>query len=112
MFYTEKRPWGKFEQFAKNEKATVKIITVKPNEELSLQLHHNREEHWKVLSGTPIIQIGEEKSEGKKGEEFFVPKETSHRIYGGEQGTEILEICLGEFDENDEERLEDKYNRK
>ena len=110
-FYTEERPWGKFEQFAKNEKATVKIITVKPNEELSLQLHHNREEHWKVLSGDPTIQIGEEKTKAIKGDEFFVGKEVKHRIYGGEQTAEILEICLGEFDEKDEERLEDKYNR-
>ncbi|MDD2935357.1 MAG: phosphomannose isomerase type II C-terminal cupin domain [Candidatus Pacebacteria bacterium] len=110
-FYTEERPWGKFEQFAKNEKATVKILTIKAGEEISLQFHHNREEYWKVLSGDPTIQIGEEKFEAKKGEEFFVPKEVKHKIFGNTQDTEILEICLGEFDENDEERLEDKYNR-
>ena len=42
--YTAERPWGKFEQFCKNEKTTVKILTVNPNGELSLQFHHNRDE--------------------------------------------------------------------
>lgn len=41
--YKEERPWGNFERFTHNEISTVKILTVNPNEELSLQYHHNRE---------------------------------------------------------------------
>ncbi|MBU4480413.1 phosphomannose isomerase type II C-terminal cupin domain [Patescibacteria group bacterium] len=110
-FYTEKRPWGEFKEFTKNEKATVKIITVKAGEKISLQLHHNREEFWKVLSGNPTIQIGEEKTEAKTGDEFFVPKETKHRISANDSSAEILEIAFGEFDENDEVRFDDDYGR-
>jgi mannose-6-phosphate isomerase-like protein (cupin superfamily) len=36
------RPWGNFRQFTKNEFSTVKIITVRPNETLSLQSHSRR----------------------------------------------------------------------
>ena len=110
-FYIEKRPWGEFKEFIKNKKATVKILTIKPHEELSLQLHHNREEFWKILSGRPTIQIGKKKFKAKKGDEFFIEKETQHKIFSNDKITEILEISFGEFDENDEIRIEDKYNR-
>jgi len=39
-----KKPWGMFEQFTKQEAVTVKIITINPNESLSLQYHHKRAE--------------------------------------------------------------------
>ncbi len=108
---TTTRPWGSFTQFTHNTPSTVKIIKVNPGEELSLQFHTKREEFWKVLSGTPVITIGDEKGEGKEGQEFFIGKEVAHRIAGGESGTEILEVSLGEFDENDITRLEDRYGR-
>ncbi len=41
--YEEERPWGVFRKFTDNKPSTVKIITVKPNEELSLQSHNKRE---------------------------------------------------------------------
>ena len=34
--------------FCSNTKSTVKIITVNPNSELSLQFHNNRDEFWKI----------------------------------------------------------------
>ncbi len=108
---TTTRPWGSFTQFTHNTPSTVKIITVNAGEELSLQFHTKREEFWKVLSGSPVITIGEEKKEGSTGEEFFIAKEVPHRIAGGNTGTEILEISLGDFDENDITRLEDRYGR-
>ena len=109
--YTEERPWGKFEQFCKNEKTTVKILTVNPNGELSLQFHHNRDEFWHVIDGTGDIIIGTETKTGKKGDEFFIPRETNHRIKANASSISILEIAFGDFDENDIVRLADKYNR-
>ena len=50
--YTEDRPWGKFEQFTKNEQTTVKIITVNPDAPLSLQKHAKRKEFWRIISGS------------------------------------------------------------
>ncbi len=110
-FYTETRPWGNFKQFVKNEKATVKILTVEPNQELSLQLHNKREEFWRVISGTPIIEIDDKKIQASVGDEFFIKAKQKHRITAEDQKAEILEISFGEFDEEDEVRLEDKYGR-
>ncbi len=38
------RPWGKFRRFTKNTNSTVKILTINPNEVLSLQSHQHRAE--------------------------------------------------------------------
>lgn len=109
--YEEKRPWGKFERFTQNEVSTVKILTVKPGEQLSVQYHKKREEFWRVVSGECEVILGEETHKAKKGDEFFVPKETKHSIKTTDSKTEILEISFGEFDENDIVRVEDKYGR-
>ena len=47
--YEEKRPWGGFRRYTHNELSTVKVITVKPGEVLSLQYHHHRDELWVAL---------------------------------------------------------------
>ena len=109
--YKEERPWGNFERFTHNEISTVKILTVNPNEELSLQYHHNREEFWKIIDGTGSFTIGASTKIGKKGDEFFIPKETIHQIKTSDTSVTIIEIAFGNFDENDIVRLEDKYNR-
>ncbi len=111
MIEQEDRPWGRFETFAKNETATVKILTVLPGEETSLQTHEHREEHWYVISGQPIITVGEMLVESKEGAEFVVAVGEKHRINGGKTGTKVLEVSKGEFDENDIVRLQDKYQR-
>jgi len=110
--YGEKRPWGNFEQFCKNKKCTIKIITVNPNERLSLQYHKNRDEFWKVISGKGAVVIGNKEIECKEGDEFFIKKGTNHRIITKSSTMKLLEISFGNFDEKDIIRLEDKYNRK
>ena len=109
--YTEQRPWGRFDQFCKNEKCTVKILYFKPNEGLSLQYHYKRTEFWKIIKGEATIEIDSRKTKGKEGDEFFIQKEKKHRAIAGDKPVEILEISFGNFDEKDEVRLEDKYKR-
>lgn len=109
--YKEKRPWGNFERFTHNEISTVKILTVNPNEELSLQYHHNREEFWKIIEGTGNFTIGDTTKIGQKGDEFFIPKETLHQIKTSDASVTIIEIAFGNFDEDDIVRLSDKYHR-
>ncbi len=109
--YTEVRPWGKFEQFTKNESTTVKIITVHPNQQLSLQLHHSRAEFWRVIAGNGTIEIDRTRLQAHPGDEFFIPMETTHRMNAGTNGLQILEIAYGHFDEADIVRLEDTYGR-
>ncbi len=107
----DKRPWGQFKQFTHNEPATVKILTVEPHQELSLQYHEHRKEFWQVLSGSGIIQIEDERIPAKKGDEFTILEGQKHRIIAESEQLEVLEISYGEFDENDIVRLEDKYGR-
>lgn len=109
--YQEERPWGVFRRFTNNTSSTVKIITIKPNEELSLQSHKNREEFWCVIKGGGIFEVGDKKYIVDEGIEQYIPINTKHKIKAGEDGIEILEIAFGEFDEGDIVRYEDKYGR-
>lgn len=109
--YREERPWGQFERFTENETSTVKIITLKAGESTSLQYHNHRDEFWRVLSGTPVLTINGNTQHGTPGQEFFVPRGEKHRLGGGEQGGQILEIATGDFEEEDIVRLEDQYGR-
>lgn len=107
----EERPWGDFERFTLNEKTTVKIVTVKEGEAISLQTHNDRDEFWRVLGGTGIITIGKENHNAKSGDNFFSPRGSEHRVAGGTGGLKILEIAFGKFDEGDIIRIEDRYGR-
>ena len=35
----------------------LKLINVKPGEQLSLQMHHHRSEHWVVVTGTARVEL-------------------------------------------------------
>lgn len=106
-----KKPWGQFDQFTHNEETTVKIISINPNSSLSLQYHNNRSEFWYILSGHPIVTIGSITTEAKAGDEFNIDKMEKHRIETKDEEARFLEICYGDFDENDIIRIEDKYDR-
>jgi len=109
--YKEERPWGRFERLTKNERTTVKIITVKAGEKLSFQYHEQRSEFWRILSGRGKITVGDEITEAKKGDEFHIPIGTKHTAEGSDEEIVFLEIAFGDSDENDIIRLEDKYGR-
>jgi mannose-6-phosphate isomerase-like protein (cupin superfamily) len=105
------RPWGVFKQFVLNKKCTVKILEVKPRQELSLQLHNKREEMWYFLDDA-IIQIGNKKKKVREGDFIDIPRKTAHRVSAGNKRVRFLEISLGKFKEGDEIRLADDYGRK
>jgi len=107
----ENRPWGSFRRFTNNQKSTVKLIFVNPNEELSLQSHNKRSEFWRVIKGNGIFLVDDLKKDVMYGDEQEIPLGAKHRMIGGPDGMEVLEISLGDFDENDIIRYEDKYNR-
>lgn len=109
--FTEKRPWGEFRQFSEGENVTVKIITVKKGESLSLQKHNKRSEFWRILKGTPLITNGDETVEANIGDEFLIGIGVNHRVEARVDDVEFLEVSRGEFQEGDIERLEDKYGR-
>jgi mannose-6-phosphate isomerase len=113
QIYEEKRPWGGFRRYTHNQLSTVKIITVKPGEILSLQYHHHRDELWVALDTGLRVTLGDRVWDPEPYEEIFIPHGTKHRIAGvGDKPSRWLEISFGEFDEEDIVRLEDHYGRK
>lgn len=109
--YHEDRPWGCFDTFAHNEQCTVKVITVAPRARLSLQYHHTRDERWRVLSGSGVVWLGDERIDCVAGDDFFVPRETPHRLEAGAETLTVLEVSYGMFDEEDIIRLADDHGR-
>ncbi|MBK6264463.1 hypothetical protein JKA74_05390 [Marivirga sp. S37H4] len=102
--YKDSGSWGQFEQYCHKEPCTVKLINIKAGKELSLQYHENRSEFWKIISGDPILVIGDMIIEGQKDDEFFIPTLTEHQIITQGKPATILEIAYGVFEEADTER--------
>lgn len=109
--YTKNRPWGSFTEFTENLPSTVKIIKVQPDQELSLQYHHNREEFWFIISGSGTATIGDKEISVKENDICYAPKETNHRIKANDEVLTFLEISIGNFDEEDIVRVSDDYGR-
>ena len=113
------RPWGSYTELERGERYRIKRITVNPGEELSLQLHYHRSEHWVVVKGTAKVVL--EDSDGNlkevfvcENESIYVPKTKKHKLINpGKVPLELIEIQVGEYvEEDDIIRFEDKYNRK
>lgn len=111
MFKKEKRPWGEFKIIHKEPGITIKIITVKPYQRLSLQSHKLRDEMWLLLQGSALCEIDYYSDRMKKGVAYIIPKKARHRLTGGKKGCKILEVSFGEFDEKDIVRYQDDYGR-
>ncbi len=106
-----RKPWGSFEQFTANQISTVKILEVKPRQRLSLQSHQQREELWVALDDGVVTEINGIKRCLNKGDKVVVPKKAKHRLSSETELVRILEISLGNFDENDITRYEDDFGR-
>lgn len=110
--FVVERPWGQFQQFATNERVTVKTVTIAPGQRLSLQHHAARNEMWQVLDHPVEITLGERTWSAQPGELVWVPVGTLHRMGNtGEQPARVLELAFGDFDEADITRVQDDYLR-
>lgn len=110
------RPWGFFRNLAHSESWHVKTVHIKKGGMLSLQSHERREEHWFVVEGiaTTEIDYGNGqlvKNLLSKGESAIVRKNSKHRISAPDGDVVMVEVSLGDFDEKDIVRYEDKYGR-
>ena len=107
------RPWGSYECLAKGPRFQVKRIVVNPGEQLSLQMHYHRAEHWVIVSGTAEITNGELKGIFTENQSTYIPLGTTHRLKNpGSIPLIIIEIQTGTYlGENDIVRLEDEYGR-
>lgn len=107
------RPWGSYEGLAEAPGFQVKRIIVNPGAALSLQLHHQRSEHWIVVQGTALVTCGERKFELHANQSTYIPVETQHRLEN-HTGTPLtlIEVQCGDYlGEDDIVRFDDVYGR-
>ena len=107
------RPWGNYTTIVEGNRWLVKLIEVKPNASLSLQMHHHRAEHWVVVNGTALIEKDGEKQLLSENESTFIPLGCKHRLSNpGRMQLELIEVQSGAYlDEEDIIRFEDSYGR-
>ncbi len=107
------RPWGTYTTLKEEGGYKVKRITVRPGESLSLQYHHRRAEHWTVVRGQGIVQIGEVEYPTGPGEYRYIPLGEKHRLTNkGEEELVLIEVQVGDYlGEDDIVRLQDNYGR-
>jgi mannose-1-phosphate guanylyltransferase / mannose-6-phosphate isomerase len=107
------RPWGTYATLKEEAGYKVKRITVRPGQSLSLQFHHKRAEHWVVVQGTALVQIGEEELESLPGQYRYIPLQEKHRLTNtGSDELVLIEVQCGSYlGEDDIVRLADTYGR-
>lgn len=107
------RPWGWFETLSDVPGHKVKRIRVLPGQQISLQRHRRRAEHWVVVLGQARISIGTEALDLGVGQHVDIALGESHRLANLTQDPiEIVEVQFGDYlGEDDIERLSDDYGR-
>lgn len=107
------RPWGWYETVSEAPGNKVKRIRVHPGQQLSLQKHHQRAEHWVVVLGTARITLDERQFDLQVGQSCDIAVGQVHRLANlGTEPVEIVEVQFGAYlGEDDIVRLEDNYGR-
>jgi mannose-1-phosphate guanylyltransferase/mannose-6-phosphate isomerase len=107
------RPWGSYDSVEQGSGYQVKRITLKPGAAISLQLHHQRSEHWIVVSGEARITRGDEVFTLASNQSTYIPAGTKHRMENiGTEPLRIIEVQSGDYlGEDDIVRFEDRYGR-
>jgi mannose-6-phosphate isomerase len=107
-------PWGHYtviDDAAPDHK--VKRLVVHPGKRLSYQLHHQRAEHWFIVSGTALVTLDGTVTTLGPGQAIDIPLEAAHRIANeGDTDVVFIEVQHGTyFGEDDIVRLEDDFGR-
>ena len=107
------RPWGSYQSMLKEQRWQVKLIKVKPNSSLSLQMHHHRSEHWVVVKGTAKVEIDGKEKLLSENQSIYIPIGKSHRLTNpGKMILELIEVQSGPYlEEDDIVRFDDNYGR-
>ncbi len=107
------RPWGHYTSVVEGQTWQVKRLEIKPKASLSLQMHHQRAEHWVVVDGNAKVEINGEITLLKVNESIFVPLGAKHRLSNpGETPLILIEVQSGDYlGEDDIVRFDDIYGR-
>jgi len=107
------RPWGWFATVLQQPGFKVKRIGVWPDQQISLQKHHHRAEHWVVVQGRAHVTLGERVFDLALGEHCDIAVGQVHRLANlATEPLEIVEVQFGDdLREDDIVRLSDDYGR-
>ncbi len=110
---TVHRPWGTYTVLEEGPRFKIKRILVKPGASLSLQMHHQRSEHWVVVSGQALVVNGDHEFTLNANESTYIPAEHQHRLANpGDKDLVIIEVQCGDYlGEDDIVRFDDHYGR-
>ena len=107
------RPWGSYESLTSGDGFQVKRLIVNPGQQLSLQLHHHRAEHWVVVRGTAKVVNGDSELILSADQSTYIPVGVKHRLSNpGPEMLELIEVQSGSYlGEDDIIRFDDVYGR-
>lgn len=107
------RPWGFYETRAAGPRYQVKRILVSPGQQLSMQMHHHRSEHWVVVSGTARVTLDDTVHLLTENQSIYIPLGSRHRLDNpGKMDLELIEVQSGGYlGEDDIVRFDDRYGR-
>ncbi len=107
------RPWGTYTVLEEGQGFKMKRIEVKPQGQLSLQMHHHRSEHWVVVKGEAVVVNGERELTIQQNQSTYIPAGHKHRLENRKnEDLVIVEIQCGSYlGEDDIVRFEDNYGR-
>lgn len=107
------RPWGWYETVSEVAGNKIKRIQVAPGQQLSLQKHGQRAEHWVVTQGTARITLDDRVFDLSVGQHCDIAIGQVHRLANLTAGVvEIVEVQFGNYlGEDDIVRLQDDYGR-
>jgi len=107
------RPWGWYDSIESGRHFQVKRLHVNPGAKLSLQMHHQRAEHWVIVNGVATVTNADKTLILKAGESTYIPLGITHALENQtNKPLEIIEVQSGVYlGEDDIVRFEDIYGR-
>lgn len=110
--YKEYRNWGDYEIIFTSPHCTVKIVTVKAGQRLSLQTHAMRAEEWSPLYTGLRATIAGKEINMLPGKTYKINKGVEHRLENIADGSrKLVEVIIGQYSEDDIVRIDDDYGR-
>lgn len=107
------RPWGYFRVISEGKNYAVKIIHVNVGQQLSVQSHNHRAEHWVVASGRAKVLLNDKEAILEVGQSIDIPIKAVHSLGNPfDKDVEIIELQMGKIiSEDDIIRYSDIYGR-
>ena len=105
------KPWGSYEVLWRGSDALLKRLTILKGEQISYQYHLKRSEVWTVTRGTGLLILDGSYRLITAGDTVTINKEVRHSVEACSTDLIMYELQVGECDENDIIRLQDKYGR-